>query len=620
MKKNIYRFSILLFASGKLFSQDLAPNIANYEISVSLNTANKFLEGNQKLTWTNTSPVTVKELQFHLYMNAFRDRNSTFMKESGGQLRGDKIEEGNFGNIYISSLKSNRGEKLLGGLEYIQPDDKNVNDRTVIRIPLKFPLEAGETITLEIDFKTKFPKIFARTGYGENDFYLIGQWFPKIGVFEKNKEGDWSWNCHQFHADSEFYADFGKYKVSITLPEKLVVGATGKETQNVKLKGDLKTVIYEADDVHDFAWTASPEFKQFTKTWKHVTLTALMQPEHASQNERYFEAAEKALDYYEGIMGIYPYSTLTMVDPPVRNSGSGGMEYPTFVTCGSYWGIGKWSKFPEIVTVHEFGHQYFQGMLASNESEQAFLDEGFNQYMEGRIMDESYGKGSQLDFLGFTLGDQESSRFAYVSMRFPEISKINAYSWHFPRGTYADLTYGKTAAILFTFENMIGRDKMNEILKAYFLNWKFKHPKFRDFISTANEVTKEDYDWFFDQSFQKSYSCDYSVDTLINADNGASFTLKRKGSFTIPVEVQLSFTDGSTELFIWENKRSEETFKYAKLISSVQIDPRHKNLMDLNLTNNAVSVDPPTSFLLKYTAKTLFWLQHFITGFLFWIG
>ncbi|WP_341227079.1 M1 family metallopeptidase [uncultured Arcticibacterium sp.] len=611
---------LLVFISRSAFAQNLAPDIANYDITVNLDTKTKTLIGGQVLTWTNTSPVPIKELQFHLYLNAFRDKKSTFMKESGGRLRNNSFRKSGFGNIYITDFKSDRGEELLGGMKYIQPDDFNKDDRTVVSVPLKEELKAGETIVLTIGFKAKLPKVFARTGYGANDYYLIGQWFPKIGVFEQNAVGEWGWNCHQFHANSEFYADFGKYKVNITLPESLKVGGTGTQVLSTRLKNGLKTVVFEADDVHDFAWTASPAFKVFEKKWKHVTMKAMMQPEHAGQAKRYFDAAEKSLAYFEKTLGIYPYSTLTMVDPPLESSGSGGMEYPTFITCGSYWGVGKWLKMAEMVTVHELGHQYFQGILASNEFEQSFLDEGFNQYMEGRIMDESYGSGAQFDLFGFEIGDAESSRYSYVTMEYPEMASINKPSWKYPKGVYGELTYTKTATVLMTFESLVGRRKMDLVLKSYYEKWRFKHPKLSDFIIEVNEVLGEDYTWYFNQAFEKSYSCDYSVDTLSNEDNESYFILKRKGKFKFPVEVLVGFEDGSEEVFVWDSEKYSEQFDYTKPLKFVKIDPQKKNLMDLNLINNQYAVKTSNTFLAKYNTKALFWLQHFVSAFLFWIG
>ncbi|WP_304238516.1 M1 family metallopeptidase [Jiulongibacter sediminis] len=616
-----YILSLLALTIGlKVSAQNLAPDIANYTISVQLDTEKKQLQAEEILEWTNTSPVPVSELQFHLYLNAFKDSSSTFMKESGGKLRGDKMPEDGYGNIYMTTIKDTDGNSLLGSLKYLHPDDQNEDDRTVAAIQLKKPVQPGETVRLNIAFRAELPRIFARTGYGENDYYLIGQWFPKVGVFEQNKDDEWGWNCHQFHANSEFYSDFGRYKVSITVARNLTVGATGKLTNQVLLKNNLKTLVYEADDVHDFAWTASPDFVVHEKTWKGVRMKAMMQPEHSSQYKRYFDAAEKSLEYTEELLGKYPHKTLTMVDPPVSASGSGGMEYPTFITCGSYWGVGKSIKMAEIVTVHEFGHQYFQGILASNEFEQSFMDEGFNQYLEGRIMDEMYGDGSQVDLLGFKVGDMATSRGSYVSMKFPELAEINQPVWEYPKGTYGVMTYTKTATALKTLENYMGRELMDKALKAYYQRFKFKHPKLFDFVSVVNEVSGKDYNWYFDQTFEKSYSCDYSVDSIQNKDGKSYLKIKRKGNLKLPQVVSVTFADGSTEVFSWDPEETYEDYRFDKEIYTVEIDPQRKNLMDLNLLNNSYSVQPPQDFLTKYSAKAMYWLQHFVMAFLFWIG
>ncbi|HLL96887.1 MAG TPA: hypothetical protein VK404_18075, partial [Spirosoma sp.] len=206
-----------------IFPVPLSPRLANYQIDVTLDADTKKLTGRETLTWRNASTDVIQELQFHLYLNAFRNDKSTFMRESGGQLRGDQIDrtgdEGTYGSIDITSMNVRGGPSLT--YQFFQPDDNNRDDRTVIRVPLSKPLGPGETIVLDIRFRAKLPKIFARTGFSR-DYFLVGQWFPKIGVYESAgtryaKQGQW--NCHQFHAHSEFYADYGVYDVNITTPK-----------------------------------------------------------------------------------------------------------------------------------------------------------------------------------------------------------------------------------------------------------------------------------------------------------------------------------------------------------------------------------------------------------------
>lgn len=609
--------SILFLITYNLFAQK-SNRIANYEITVSLNPKTKILLGSELLKWTNTSKKSINELQFHLYLNAFKDENSTFMKESGGQLRGNKIEKNeirNFGNIELNSLKIRNGENLLPKIKFIQPDDLNEKDKTVISVALSKPIAPNESITLDINFTAKLPKIFARTGWSKGDYFLTGQWFPKIGVLEENGE----WNCHQFHAHSEFFADFGVYNVKITVPENYIIGSSGIKISEKKNKNSSKTHHYLAEDVHDFAFTASPHFKVFRKIHKGIILDAYMQPEHSAQVERYFESVINAINYLEKNIGKYPYKTLTMVDPPLAALGSGGMEYPTLITCGSYWGIGKWGKLAEVVTIHEFIHQYFQGMLASNEFEESWLDEGFTQYIEGKIMDESYPNGSQINILGFTLNDLASSRAGYVSLTNPEISQIYRKSWEYPSGTYGVLTYQKTATWLKTLEGLLGEKAMHEVLKTYFERWKFKHPTAQSFIDVVNELINKrtdgkNMDWFFKQVLFEAPICDYAVTNLKNETikNGTSgnFTVQRLGDMIMPTDIKIVFADKTSQIIHWDGKDKAKKFQLKKKIKFVKIDPETKNWMDLNLINNSLSTQDHPLFATKYATKMLFWVQQ----------
>lgn len=617
--------SFYCIAQKAVFPKPLSQRIANYDIDVTLNTKSKQLTGKQKLTWKNTSTDKITELRLHMYLNAFKNERSTFMKESdGGRLRSNKMDKTNgenWGNIQITSFKTSNGENLYGKMKFIQPDDLNVNDQTVLQVKLEKPILPNETIELLIDFKAKLPKIFARTGFADS-YFLVAQWFPKIGVYEaagQRYSETGQWNCHQFHANTEFYADFGNYDVRINVPQEFVIGATGNMVNEVNLKNNRKLLTFHAEDVHDFAWTASPKFVVSTQKWKHVNLKVLMQPEHKYLTYRYFEAAEKALEYFEKHVGKYPYSTLTMVDPPIAGSGSGGMEYPTFITCGSFWGVGEWGKFQELVTVHEFGHQYFQGMLASNEFEESWLDEGFNQYMEGRIMDEMYGNGSQVDLLGFQMGDVSSSRQSYVSMKNPEISEVFRFAWKYPKGAYSIMTYTKTATWMRTLENLIGREVMNEILQTYYQRWKFRHPSGKDFIDVVNEIVPkrlgnkfgDSMDWYFEQVLYKAPTCDYKVTEITNSAGFGKFKIERDGEMIIPTEIQVTFIDGRKKLIVWDGKESTKKFVFKKQIKSVWLDPSTKNLMDLNVINNAKSAIQNQTVFVKYAAKFLFWMQTY---------
>ena len=649
--------TVITFAawSQTIFKDPLSPRIVTYKISVALDVAQKMLNGKETLTWRNTSTDRVGELQFHLYFNGFKNTESTFMKESGGVNRGFEHAEGGWGWTDVNSLKTSDGEDLTGRMQFIHPDDDNARDQTVMRVTLSKPVLPGQTIQLDLTFTAKLPRIFARTGYYQN-YFMVGQWFPKIGVYEaagQRYATTGQWNCHQFHANTEFFADYGVYDVDMTVPKEYVVGATGL-LSGVKESGDgMKTVTYHAEDVHDFAWTASPSFVDLSDQWKHVKIRVLMQPQRAHQAVRYFESVKATLEYFELHVGKYPYPNVTIVDPAYGASGSGGMEYPTFITAGSMWGVGKFLRFAEDVTVHEFGHQYWYGLVGSNEFEEAWMDEGFNQYYETRIMDHAYGaKTSVIDLPGLTGGDFETTRGGYTAMRNPKISPTGTLGWKFGQGGYGNLTYQKTAVFMTTLERLIGSAVMDTLMKTYFERWKFKHPCGRDFIAVANEIVPKfhgnkfgkDLTWYFDQVLYGTDVCDYELTTLetkevaspkgVYEQDGKKTTAgvakdtaspagrmyetrvlaSRLGEIKLPTAILVHFDDGQEIREPWDGQSRWVEFKYVRHQKPVwaKVDPDTALVIDINLNNNSKTFEPPRAPIWKYTFKFLFWLQNML--------
>ncbi|GAB2529196.1 M1 family metallopeptidase [Spirosoma aerophilum] len=619
-----------------IFATPLSPRLANYQIDVTLDPATKKLTGRETLTWRNPSTDVVRELQFHLYLNAFRNENSTFMRESGGQLRGEGIDrnakENPYGSIDIVSMKVRNGEPLA--YQFFQPDDQNRDDHTVIRVPLSKPVGPGETIVLDIAFRAKLPKIFARTGFSR-DFFLVGQWFPKIGVYEPAgtryaKVGQW--NCHQFHAHSEFYADYGVYDVNITTPKDYWVSAVGLYQSEKIHPNGTKTLLYHAEDVVDFAWTASPHFQVINDKWKRpgggeVSIELVMQPEHIHQAQRHIDAARAALAYFDKQLGKYPFPNLTIVDPPVHAQGSFGMEYPTFITAGTAWFLPAGARFPEEVTIHEFGHQYFMQLLASNEFEEAWLDEGFNQYYEGRVMDETYGpRSSQIDLFGFGMGDMESSRDTYVHQDNPALGSSFGNTWQLPDGQYGVLTYAKTATWMRTLEGLVSRRVMDEIMQTYFIRWKFKHPNGQNFIDIVNEIVPKrlgnkygpDMNWFFAQALYGDNVVDYQLLSIKNSrPNGrqqAVITVQRNGDGKIPVDILVHFDNDRELMLHWNGEDRQHKFMVAEnaRVSWAKVDPTQKIYMDTNLNNNSLTLSPSTAPAAKFAVKFLFWIENWM--------
>lgn len=621
--------------------------IASYQISCRLDPEKKTVEGTELLTWTNTTTKPAATLQFHLYLNAFRNTLSTFWRESGGEHRGNRLPE-SWGSIEVTRMTLADGSDLLPALTYIAPDDGNPHDRTVAEIQLPRPVGPGETISVSIDFRSRLPRVSTRTGW-KGDFFLVAQWFPKIGVFQEK-----GWNCHQFHATTEYFADFGNYDVSIDVPARYrgKVGATGVRVEERDLPGERVLYRFRQESVHDFAWTADPGYIVIDDLFREpgvadTQIHLFLQPEHSAQAPRYLKATKTAIAGYGRVLGPYPYETITVVDPPWGARGAGGMEYPTFITGGTYRIAPGNAHSPESVTIHEFGHQYFYGMIASNEFEEPWLDEGFNQYMEGRVLGAAYGPDHPvLSVFGWRVAVNVPKRLPLDTNRryFPVATEdvLATPAWKFRnRTSYGAHVYSKTALVMSTLERLIGTPTMNRALRLYADRWKFKHPTTGDWIAAVNDATGQDWRWFFDRTFFSSGAVDYAVEEavsekasppkgLFDVDGkleekapaplarargwNSLVTVARRGDVAMPVEIVLRFDGGKTHRSSWDGEARWKKFHVAngpKLIEAV-VDPNEKILLDLDRTNNGRLVTPDGRAASRWTARAIFWMQNLI--------
>lgn len=659
-------FTISAEGQNVIFKEPLSNRIANYDISARLDTAKKTITAEQTLTWINNAKEPVSELYFHAYMNAFKNNQSTFMKEGRTSFLGerDSIDaEEAWGWMNIISIKTENNMDILGSLTYISPDDNNPNDQTVFTITLPEAVQPGETVRLHIDFVTKLPKfdIRCRSGYSRN-FFFVGQWFPKIGVYEnagdRGRETG-GWNCHQYHANSEFYSEFGVYNVDINVPNNFTVASGGKLIDKKVLTDSTITWYYRAEDIVDFAWTTSNRYQVAKANWGHVNIEVFLQPEHFYMADRYTESVTKALDFFAEKLDSFPYPHLAIIDPPFYGMGASGMEYTTLFTGGSLNYISELTLMaPEIVTVHEFGHAFFMGILATNEFEEAWMDEGMNTYFETRIMDKYYGKAmSYINFAGLKIGDTEQVRFGYTTLSNPRIAESFRNSWAYPYGNYGVYSYYKPGIMLATFANIWGEATMDKIMKTYYDRWKFRHPNTQNFLDIVNEVMLEEHGesavistkTFFDEFLFGNGVLDYSVTGISNRESylpagmidkdgqtdfvkgekdkdaekefNSRVRIERLGEISLPVEVLITFESGKEVTEVWDGKDNATEFNYTgsdKVISAV-VDPKQKLLMDINFMNNSYTVEQKSLVFSKLFVKFMNVLQNFMQFFVWFI-
>jgi hypothetical protein len=645
-----------------------SPRNASYSIDARLLPESHTVEGSLVLDWRNTSGVALDSFPFHLYWNAFRNNLSTSARGTGRRAAHlpDTDPERGFGWSAVRSVR------LLGATEvdltptlrYIQPDDDNSADWTVMEVRTPQPIAPGASARFRIEWTAKIPSgVVGRAGW-VHDYNFIVQWFPKIGVYWKG-----AWNCHQFHATTEFFADYGVYDVRLTVPDGYVVGATGRQqgeaTRNPDGSGTLR---FLQEDVHDFAWTASRRFLERKGRFDDpgyppVEIRLLLQPEHADLAERYIEATKITLRGYGAWSAPYPYAQITVVDP-AWSSASGGMEYPTLFTGGASVFAPEAAQNPEAVTIHEAGHQFWYGLVGNNEFEEAWLDEGFNRYHDMKASFAALGPRNW-ERRYFGLREKDGKVRSGLAILAPgvfigrgesilsqlresgEADVMSRRAWEYlDTDSYGLNSYGKPALTLQTLEALVGDETMTRILRTYARRYRFAHPTTADFVATVNEVTGQDFGWFFAQTFDSSGLVDYSV-TVKNTparslegyentgavepklrpvlDAKAKAKLEKTGPFDpevvvrrlgearLPIELRVEFADGSVAEEHWDGQYRWARFAYpghAKVKRAV-VDPQGKLALDLDPSNNSWVDEDGVSrrAASKWSARFLLWLQ-----------
>jgi hypothetical protein len=633
-------------------SEARSPRIANYSIDARLDPSTRAITGSQALTWRNASTNPVSTLQFHLYYNAWRNAQSTWMREwrLAGNTDADDIPDESWARMDLGSVQIERQgdarEDLTGRIRFIAPDDGNADDRTVVEVPLADPVQPGETVSVRMEWSSRVPRTFARTG-AIGSYYFLAHWFPKIGVLQES-----GWNCHQFHAATEFFSDFGTYDVRLTVPSGWLVGATGTEKER-RDRGDGTTVHrYYQEDVHDFAWTASPNYLEVTGQFTDpklppVQIRLLLQPEHRGQEERHFAAARAALKHFGEWLGPYPYGHLTIVDPAWQ-SGAEGMEYPTLLTAGTRWLAPRHASDPEDVTIHEVAHQFLHGIVATNEFEHAWLDEGLTTFAATRVLAHDFDPNFAVrryfgGFIPWIFRDLPLSRQAetatLASYRSAGRTDVpSTPTWQYWPGNHWGPTYFKTSLWLHTLEKMLGWETLQRAFSTYFARWAFRHPQPEDFFAILNEVSGRDLGWFFDQVHRSAVVFDYGVDVFRSerldsnpadrapaareATSGqATFrttvVARRYGEGRFPVDIKVSFENDEEIRWQWDGRERWKLFEVDKPARAVraEVDPDRVLLLDISPTNNsAVLESAGPRAARKWSLVWLIWLQdHLLT-------
>jgi hypothetical protein len=656
----------------------LSDRVASYRIDAELDAAKHSVKGSEQLRWRNRSQHSVNRIYLHLYLNAFQNEGSTFFTERSlltahGHSRGNATpKKGEWGWIDLVSVQ--QGNAALKW-SFVHPDDGPATDQTVAAIDLAEPVPAGGTLTLDIDFTSQLPRVIERTGWWGN-FNLVAQWFPKIGVLELPGERGATqvqWNVHEFHFNSEFYADFGSYDVRLTVPSDYTVGAVGAQQGEPSEQNGKTTYHFMQDDVHDFAWVAAKGFRTLDGSWQgpgspNVAVRVIYPPEYVASAQPVLKATLDSLTYFSNSLGPYPYRTVTAVVPPFNADEAGGMEYPTFFTAEGDKEIDKdtmdqWNI--DFVTIHEFGHGYFYGLLASNEFEEPALDEGMNEYWDERMLRERdqrvLAPSSWLRRAGITPSmDVFTFERLDAGLSHP-FDPLGQNSWDRYSSSSYGTVYSRTATAMHDLEERLGKDTMSRAMREYYRRWHFRHPSVADLRATLVDVSgnARAVNEVFDQFVYGTVRIDdrvASIDTsrvlpeagswlkngqrseltdddryeqVAKADEAwkkshpdvgrtkpgafpirSTVTVVREGAAVAQI-LRVTFAGGSHVDVRWDDDRRWARFVFTGDTAAVsaELDPEHKVLLDDNKLNDSRTTKADASASRRWTADLAALLQ-----------
>jgi hypothetical protein len=579
-------------------------DIASYELDVRWEPAARQIHGSGTIIFRNASSDVLDRLWLKLYLNAFSSEQTTWMREASGVHRGSDYDPRQPGWIRLEQLRlADTGENLL--------PPAIASDTTSLQVPLPTAraIQPGETVRIEMRWISQLPRVFARTGVA-GDFVMAGQWYPKLAVYDRG-----AWDTEPWHANAEFFADFGAYALTLTVPPGYVTGASGTRASIATNPDGTTTTRYLAEPVTDIAWTAWPDYRMSTTVveaaGRPVELELLLPRSlPPSVDHRYFTSAHYSLDLLGQWYGPYPWPKLTLVVPPANADGAGGMEYPSLVTLGLPeplpFGLSAGVRLVEVVTVHEIAHQWIPLQVATNEAREAWLDEGFADYATIRVLEQVYGADRSLIDLGpFHIGYEalHRSQFQIAGVR----EQLVRPSWEYDNFlAYGVTVYSKGALFLRTLERTLGEERFTSAMRQYVERWRWRHPTTADFQRSLESELDISLDYLFQPLAYGSGVVEYG---LVDVSAGGA-TVARRGDAIIPVEVAWSYRDGRTERLTWDAEISQLRLEAPdRDLASVQIDPDWQLRLEPDRLDNGREISPSPVPLLAVAARLLSVLQ-----------
>ncbi|WP_341199966.1 M1 family metallopeptidase [Croceibacter atlanticus] len=572
----------------------------DYNMDIDMDVETFQYKGTQKLEYTNNSPDDLNRVFYHLYFNAFQPgsemdvRLQNIQDPDGRMTTEDKksrimsLSESEMGYIKVKSLTQDGKEVTY----------KTVG--TVLEVELATPIKSGDKATFEMEFDGQVPQQIRRSGRNNAEGVSLSmtQWYPKMAEYDF--EG--------WHADPyigrEFHGVWGDFNVNITIDKDYIIGGTGylqnpedigynygdEGAKGKKGKKGKLTWKFKAPMVHDFTWAADPDYIHDKVTANDGTVLHFLYQDNDSIKENWKNLqpkTEQILEFFNENIGPYPYEQYSVIQ-----GGDGGMEYgmSTLIT-------GE-RKFGSLVgvTAHEMAHSWFQFILATNEAQHEWMDEGFTSFISSEAMNVVMGENKENPHSGSYRG---YTYLANSGVEQPMTTHADRYNVN---QAYSITAYAKGAVFLAQLEYLLGNDLQDEIIKEYYNQWKFKHPTPNDFIRVAEKVSGAELGWYLIDFGQTTNTIDYAVKTI----EGNTATLERIGLMPMPIDAKVTFADGTTKMvhiplrmMRWVKPNAENVqedwpwamptyeLKMDKEISKIEIDPSQL-MADVKRDNNTM--------------------------------
>lgn len=557
-------------------------NISDYFIHVTLDDSAKIMHGYEEIVYFNNSPDTLNSIVFHMYANMF-SRDSEYFEN-----RNKKPSAEDEGYIIIDSLFYNEGISAEGTIDY-----------TLYTIRLSEPLMPGDSAIMKVFFTHKIPKPYLREGYGK-DKYDISQWYPKVAVYRKGK-----WADFQAHRHSEFFGEYGNYRIELTMPSRFMTFGTGSITgpeselsllDSIRTAGTyegvsdtMKTVCMEAENVNDFAFVLRSSFGILYNDSVIPSIEIIADIDNFENFSKESDNISQAMEYYSEKYYPYPYDKFTVAEGLLR--AGGGMEYPMFTIIADM-GIPE-NKFIktymlEEVIAHEISHQWFYLILGTNEADEPFLDEAFAVYSENEYIEEKYGPTDNYVML---LGRPIISMFDmnYISYKLMQTSgmsePINTPAYEYDDFfSYGRNVYSKGYLIVRNIEALLGEETFEEMMQAYFDDYAYSHPDIDDFVKYVNEYTANEYIIEMKNLIEENIYTDYYIKGVNELNSEYTVTVGNHSPFDMPVDIQFIYDDG-TDTIIRKIPGENSVSSEGKYVSNVIVDPKQR-FLDTDYYNN----------------------------------